>query len=618
MSGEVTHKILGIDLGTTNSAMAVMEGGEPEIIPNAEGDRTTPSVVAFDDGELIVGKAAKNQAIKNPEGTVTSIKRHMGEEDYEVEIDGESYRPEQISAYILQKMKRDAEEYLGHDVERAVVTVPAYFNDKQRNATKNAGRIAGLEVERIVNEPTAASMAYGFDEDEEKTLLVYDLGGGTFDVSVLQLGGGVYDVVATSGDNQLGGDDFDRALQEHLAGDFEEGHGVDLLKERDAHQRLKEAAEEAKKGLSSVKGTTVNEPYIYADEDGPLHLEEDVTRAKLESLTEDLVDRTLGPIERALEDAGMAKEDIDDVILVGGQTRMPRVREAIEEKLGMDPRGDLNPDEVVAMGAAIQGGVLSGEVDDIVLLDVTPLSLGVETKGGVFHRLIERNTTIPTEESQVFTTAADGQTQVDIHVLQGEREMAEGNETLGRFQLTGIPPAPAGTPQIEVTYSLNSDGILEVEAEDRGSGKSESVTIEGGVGLSDDEVEEMVEEAEKHAEEDERRREHVEARNGAESAVHRAEQLLEEQEEAIDDELRSDIEEKIDQLREAVDEDAGTEELQEKTQELTEALMEIGKQVYGGAAGPEGAGFGGAGTGAGPGAGDEAYVDADFEEVKDA
>lgn len=619
MSGE---KILGIDLGTTNSAMAIMEGGDPEIIENAEGERTTPSVVAFGDDELIVGKAAKNQAIKKPGRTVQSIKRHMGDDGYGVDVGDDSYMPEQISAFILQKLKRDAGEYLGEEVERAVITVPAYFNDKQRNATKNAGRIAGLDVARIVNEPTAASMAYGYGDEEDQTLLVYDLGGGTFDVSVLQLGGGVYDVVATSGDNELGGDDWDSAVQEYLAEKFGQEHGVDLMQDRDAHQRLREAAESAKIELSSVKQTTINEPYVYHDDNGPLHLEETLTRAKFESLTADLVERTMGPMEEALDDAGISKEDVDDVILVGGATRMPRVREAVEEKLGMEPRKDVNPDEAVALGAAIQGGVLSGEVDDIVLLDVTPLSLGLETKGGIFTRLIDRNTTIPTEETQVFTTAADGQTQVDIHVLQGEREMAGGNETLGRFQLTGVPPAPAGTPQIEVTFSLNADGILEVEAEDTGSGNTESVTIEGGVGLSDEEVEGMVEEAEEHAEEDEKRREHVEARNEAEATVHRAEQLLDEHEENLDDDLRSDIEDDVESVRETVEEDADTETLGERTERLSRTLMEIGKQVYEGAEGAAGQGMGGvggAGAGGPEGAGAEAeeeYVDADYEEAE--
>ncbi|MFW6385004.1 MAG: molecular chaperone DnaK [Halodesulfurarchaeum sp.] len=632
-----SEKILGIDLGTTNSAMAIMEGGDPEIIVNGEGDRTTPSVVAFDDGERLVGKAAKNQAVQNPEETVQSIKRHMGE-DYTVELDGEEYTPEQVSAMILQKLKRDAEEYLGHDVEKAVITVPAYFNDKQRQATKDAGEIADLEVERIVNEPTAASMAYGLDDESEQTVLVFDLGGGTFDVSILELGGGVYEVVATNGDNTLGGDDWDEAIIDWLANNFEREHGIDLREDRQALQRLKDAAEAAKIELSSRKETTINLPFITATDDGPVHLEEDLTRAKFESLTQDLIDRTVGPTEQALRDAGLKKSDIDEVILVGGSTRMPQVQEKVEDLTGKPPKKNVNPDEVVALGAAIQGGVLAGEVEDIVLLDVTPLSLGVEVKGGLFERLIERNTTIPTEESKVFTTAANSQTSVQIRVFQGEREIAEENELLGEFMLTGIPPAPAGTPQIEVTFSIDTDGIVNVEAEDMGSGSKEEITIEGGVGLSDEQIEEMKEEAEEHAEEDRKRRERIEARNGAENAVQRAERLLEENEELVDESLEEDIRVEIETVEEVLeDDDATTEQLQEATEALTEALQEIGKQAYQqqaaqqadgaqagpGAAGPGAAGAAGPGA-AGPGAGaagaggdgdDEEYIDADFEDV---
>ncbi|MFB6309795.1 MAG: molecular chaperone DnaK, partial [Salinirussus sp.] len=444
-----SNKILGIDLGTTNSAFAVMEGGDPEIIVNAEGDRTTPSVVAFDDGEQIVGKPAKNQAVQNPENTVESIKRHMGEEDYTVTLDGESYTPEQVSAMILQKIKRDAEDYLGDDVEKAVITVPAYFSDRQRQATKDAGEIAGFEVERIINEPTAAAMAYGLDDETDQTVLVFDLGGGTFDVSILDLGGGVYEVVATNGDNDLGGDDWDQAIIDYLADEFEADHGIDLRDDRQALQRLTEAAEEAKVELSNRKETTITLPFIAATDDGPLDLEESLTRAKFESLTADLVERVVGPTEQALEDAGYDRNDIDEVILVGGSTRMPQVQEKVEELVGQEPKKNVNPDEAVALGAAIQGGVLSGDVDDIVLVDVTPLSLGVEVKGGLFERLIEKNTTIPTEESKIFTTAQDNQTQVQIRVFQGEREIAEENELLGEFALTGIPPSPAGVPQIE-------------------------------------------------------------------------------------------------------------------------------------------------------------------------
>jgi molecular chaperone DnaK len=622
-----SEKILGIDLGTTNSAMAVMEGGDPEIIENSEGDRTTPSVVAFsEDGERLVGKTAKNQAVQNPDRTIQSIKRHMGEGDYEVTVDDETYTPEQVSAMILQKMKRDAEEYLGDEVEKAVITVPAYFSDSQRQATKDAGKIAGFDVERIVNEPTAASMAYGLDDDTDQTVLVYDLGGGTFDVSILDLGGGVYEVVATSGDNDLGGDDWDNAIIEHLAQEFEEEHGIDLRQDRQALQRLKDAAEEAKIELSSRKETTINLPFIAAGDDGPINLETSLTRAKFESLTEDLIERTRGPTQQAMEDAGVEEDGIDEVILVGGSTRMPQVRDFIEDEVGVEPRRDVNPDEAVALGAAIQGGVLSGEVDDLVLLDVTPLSLGIETKGGVFTRLIDRNTTIPTEASKVFTTAADNQTSVTVRVFQGEREIAEENELLDEFMLSGIPPAPAGTPQIEVTFSIDENGIVNVEAEDKGSGNTESVTIEGGTGLSDEEIDEMINEAEKHAEEDEKKRKRIEARNEAENAVNSAEKTLEENREAVDAATAESVENAVEEVRETLeDEDASLEELEDTTEALNEAIQEMSVEMYsqagdagaqtaGGATGPGGAAGGAGAGGAGAaGATQEEAGGADFD-----
>jgi len=634
------EKIIGIDLGTTNSCVAVLEGGDPEVITNADGNRTTPSVVAFtDEDERLVGETAKRQAITNPERTVTSIKRKMGE-DHVVEIssDGkkETYNPEQISSMILRKIKEDAEERIGREVKKAVITVPAYFNDSQRQATKDAGKLADLEVERIINEPTAASLAYGLRDESDQTILVYDLGGGTFDVSVLELGDGVFEVVATDGDTKLGGDDFDQKIIDWLVDKFKSQEGIDLSEDPSALQRLKTAAEEAKKELSSRKETTINLPYITADQTGPKHLEEKLTRAKFESMIDELLSRTMNILESVLSEASMTKKDIDQVVLVGGSTRMPKVQELIEEHVPGKVNKEINPDEVVARGAAIQGGVLAGEVDDLVLLDVTPLTLGIETLGGVTTPLIDKNTTIPTEKSKTFSTAEDNQTTVDIHVVQGERKMAEDNKSIGRFQLTGIPPAPRGTPQIDVNFEIDADGILHVSAEDKGTGKSESITIEEPSRLSEEEIEQMKEEAEKHEEEDKRKAEKVETKNKADQLVYSTRQSLEEFGDQLDADTRKEIEEKIENLEELVEEDASKEEIEEGIEELNEAAQEIGQTAYGegqqgpgpgGAAGPGAtepggaAGPGGPGTtgqtGGSTGDDDDEYVDAEYEEPED-
>lgn len=572
-------KVIGIDLGTTNSCVAVMEGGETVVIPNAEGNRTTPSVVAFTkDGERLVGDVAKRQAITNPDRTIISIKRHMGT-DHSVRIDDKAYTPQQISAMILQKLKTDAEAYLGETVHQAVITVPAYFSDSQRQATKDAGKIAGLEVLRIVNEPTAAALAYGLDKEGEHTILVFDLGGGTFDVSILELGDGVFEVKATSGNNRLGGDDFDERIVNHLVDTFRRETGIDLKHDRMAAQRLKDAAEKAKKELSATLTTTVSLPFISADANGPKHLEVNLTRAKFEELVADLVEATLTPTRQALKDAGLTAAQIDRVILVGGSTRIPAVQEAIKKLIGKDASKGVNPDEVVAVGAAIQAGVLTGEVKDVVLLDVTPLSLGIETLGGVFTRLIERNTTIPTSKSQTFSTAADSQTSVEIHVLQGEREMARDNKTLGRFTLSDIPPAPRGIPQIEVAFDLDANGIVNVSAKDLGTSKTQRITITSSSGLSKDEIGRMMKEAELHAEEDKQRREQVEIRNQADQLLYQTEKSLKDLGDKADDALRKEVEEKQQQLRDALEGTDG-EAIKSASDQLTEVLHKLTTKLY--------------------------------------
>ena len=609
-------KIIGIDLGTTNSAVAVLEGNESKIIPNPEGNRTTPSVVAFKNGEIQVGEVAKRQAVTNL-NTISSIKRHMGDASYKVEIEGKQYTPQEISAMILQYLKGYAEEYLGEKVEKAVITVPAYFNDAQRQATKDAGRIAGLEVERIVNEPTAAALAYGLDKvNHEEKILVFDLGGGTFDVSILELGDGVFDVLSTSGDNHLGGDDFDNKIIEFLVAEFKRDNGIDLSQDKMAMQRLKDAAEKAKKDLSGVTSTQISLPFITAGEAGPLHLEVTLTRAKFDQLTLDLVERTKEPVRRALSDAGLSASEIDQVILVGGSTRIPAVVEAVRKETGKEPNKSVNPDEVVAMGAAIQGGVISGDVKDIVLLDVTPLSLGIETMGGVFTKLIDRNTTIPTSKSQVFSTAADNQPAVDVHVLQGERPMAADNKTLGRFQLTDIPPAPRSVPQIEVTFDIDKNGIVNVRAKDLGTGKEQTITIKSSSGLSDEEIERMVKDAEANAEADKKRKEEVDLRNEVDQLIFTVDKTLKELEGKVDAEDVKKAETARDELKAAVEAN-DLEAMKVKRDALNEVVQNLSVKLYEQAAAASQAAQGAAGAEQASSQPQDGVVDADFEEVQD-
>lgn len=600
-------KIIGIDLGTTNSCVAVLEGGEPKVIPNPEGNRTTPSVVAFKNGERQVGEVAKRQAITNP-NTIISVKRHMGT-DHKVEAEGKQYTPQEMSAIILQHLKGYAEEYLGEPVTKAVITVPAYFNDAERQATKDAGKIAGLEVERIINEPTAAALAYGLEKtDEDQTVLVYDLGGGTFDVSILELGDGVFEVRATAGDNRLGGDDFDQVIIDYLVAEFKKENGVDLSKDKMALQRLKDAAEKAKKDLSGVTSTQISLPFITAGEAGPLHLEVSLSRAKFDELSAGLVERTMAPVRQALKDAGLSASELDKVILVGGSTRIPAVQDAIKKETGQDPHKGVNPDEVVALGAAIQGGVLTGDVKDVVLLDVTPLSLGIETMGGVFTKLIERNTTIPTSKSQVFSTAADSQTAVDIHVLQGERPMSADNKTLGRFQLTDIPPAPRGVPQIEVSFDIDKNGIVNVRAKDLGTNKEQAITIKSSTGLSDDEIDRMVKEAEENADADKQRKEEVELRNEADQLVFTTEKTLKDLEGKVEEAEVTKANEAKDALKAAIEKN-DLEEIKAKRDELQEIVQALTVKLYEQAQQAQQAGE--------QGAQNDDVVDAEFEEVND-
>ncbi|HIJ06270.1 MAG: Chaperone protein DnaK [Methanomicrobiales archaeon 53_19] len=609
----MAEKILGIDLGTTYSCMAIMEGGTPKVIPNSEGARTTPSVVAFSkDGERLVGSVAKRQAITNPNRTIASIKRKMGTNET-VAIGDKKYTPQEISAMILQKLKVDAEAYLGEKITKAVITVPAYFNDAQRQATKDAGKIAGLEVMRIINEPTASSLAYGLDKEGESTVLVYDLGGGTFDVSILTLGDGVFEVLSTNGINRLGGDDFDDRIIDFLIDDFKKKEGIDLRKDPVALQRLKDAAERAKIELSTLQKTNINLPYITTSDSGPKFLDTDLTRAKFEQLIGDLVDKTIDPVKNALKDAGLEAKDISHVLLVGGSTRIPLVVETVKRITGKEPDKGINPDECVALGAAIQGAVISGDAKDVVLLDVTPLTLGIETLGNIATPLIERNTTIPTRKSQIFSTAADGQTSVEIHVVQGERQFARDNFSLGRFQLTGIPPAPRGVPQIEVTFDIDANGIVHVSAKDLGSGNEQSITITGKKDLADDEIEKMVKDAELHEEEDKKKREEIEIRNNADMAAYSAEKLIKESGDKLDDEDKTSIEEAVAALRTTL-EGEDTVAIKEKMDTLQEAVFKVTTKLYqkSGEAAQE--------AGADPGAEkpeDDTVVDADYEVKKE-